>query len=116
MYSKNLIISLSCIFMCICASFLVVLYVLAPKMEINKKTKEYYITASIDYFKENIDMSKVTIDTLIKTGYAEYIDDLKYSSCKRKESDIIKNGNKYEITFYCDGYKTNYAVFANKEL
>lgn len=111
---KGLIIGILTLLICIIFSIFFAFYLLIPKDKINKSIKNYYIDSFIFYYLDNEDET-VTLDDLIKKGYAKKHEELTKNSCDYKTSYINKENKIITLNLKCKIYTKEYKIVFTEE-
>lgn len=106
---KYLTLGIIVFIICLFISIFFALYLLIPKDKLNTEIKKYYIEASLDYFNNN-ELNEISIDNLIKKGYAKRQKKFEEYMCDYKTSNIYKEDKILTIKFDCKNYTKDYKI------
>lgn len=95
---------------CIVISIACAIYIIKPRDTYEVSIKNYYLDASIEYFKAN-DTNKVTLDYLVKKGYADRKEE--FETCDYKTSLLVKKYNTITLILNCKKFTEEYKVVIN---
>lgn len=94
---------------CLLISIFFAFYLLIPKDKLNIEIKKYYMSASLDYFNDNNE-NEISIDDLIKKGYAKKQKKFEEYMCEYKTSNIYKENNILTLKLTCKNHTNNYKI------
>ena len=109
---KIVLISILVVSICAFVSLKLANYLLIPQDKITNDTKEYYILSSSEYFKDKT-LAYISIENLIKSGYAEEKRDIINNQCDVKNSFISKQNDTYYLTINCDNFISDLKIKGN---
>jgi hypothetical protein len=107
---KYLTFALSLTFSLLVITPLVSAYAIASKDNLDDDLKGYYINCSFDYFDDYEKDNQISIERLIKKGYAQRNEKLSTENCNISNSIITKNDNVYSIDIICKEYTSSLKV------
>lgn len=112
---KYLTTALSIIFVLLVITPLSIAYSFEPKDNLDNEIKEYYLNKSFDFFDTFKKENTISIETLIKKGYAERFDELEKEKCNTSNSLIQKKDNIYSIDIICDNYTSSLKIMRKEK-
>lgn len=106
---KMLYLGFFILVICLIIGFSLSFYMVIPKDELNNDIKNYYIKQAIIYFKDE-NKNIVSINSLIKGGYATQKKEFKDYGCKSNTSYIKKENNIIILHTDCDKYTKDFKI------
>lgn len=112
---KGILAGIFVIILCFFIAIFTATYLIIPKDTFDKDIKNYYIESAIVYFSEYKSEIKISIDKLIKKGYAEKKSEMDSYLCDYESSYLTKDNNSISLNLSCEKYTKEYKVILNEE-
>ncbi|MBQ3142054.1 MAG: hypothetical protein IJB82_00940 [Bacilli bacterium] len=106
---KGLVFGFFTLIIILYISIFISFYLLLPKDKLSKDIKDYYLKSSISYFEKEAKNS-VSLDLLIKKGYAKKKQELKDYKCNYKESELIKDKDLITLKLNCKNHTNDITI------
>lgn len=111
---KSLTLGIIVFIICLFVSIFFAFYLIIPKDKLNVEIKKYYISASLNYFSDNKE-NEISIDNLIKKGYAKKQKEFEEYMCEYKTSYIYKENSILTLKLDCKNYTNNYKIVKTED-